>query len=269
MKEPIYCNTALHHLSSEGASPIAVDIYDARQSKRQFSVWNNGFERVSLPSNVTDWTDKKSIEETHYTEISDWAREFTGCDKVLFFPAIVRSPATAKTSSDYAPIELVHSDYTEEYGDMIKDTTHPYHAILQPSMERASLSAERLSEAKRVLTLQLWRNVGPKLMDYPLAVCDATTVPRNQLTSFRVESYGGVKAQFDSLIMSPPATNEKNTWYCYPEMSIDEVLVFRAFDSERVATGQPFWTPHSAFRDPHSSKVPRSSVEMRAICIYL
>lgn len=269
MNEPIYCKTTLQHFSLEGPTPLAVDIHNARASTREFSVWANGFEKVHIRSSVSDWNDPKDIEKSHYQEISNWARDFTGCDKVLFFPAIVRNPDAALKSNDYAPIEFAHSDYTEQYVDMIRDTEHPYHAILKPSMVRARLSAEQLIDAKRVLTLQLWRNTGPQLMDHPLALCDATTVPRSQLSAFRVESYGGVEAQFDSFVMSPPAENVANDWYCYPEMEKDEVLLFRAFDSDCVTTGAPFWTPHTAFRDPRSANSPRSSIEMRAICIFL
>ena len=268
MEEPTYCNSNLHHWSSSGPTPLAVKIRNARESNRTFSVWNNGFECVNIPSRVNNWNDAQDIEKNHYAEIKDWATAFTGCDEVLFFPAIIRNPAAAQKSSDYAPIEFAHSDYTEQYGDMIRDREHPYHSVLQPSMSRAGLSADRLFEAQRVLTLQLWRSTGPRLMDHPLALCDATTVPRSQLSTFRVESYGGVETQFDSLVMSLPSADQENHWYCYPEMEEDEVLLFRAFDSDCVATGSPFWTPHTAFRDPHSSNVPRSSVEMRAICIF-
>jgi len=152
---------------------------------------------------------------------------------------------------------------------VIRDIEHPYHSILKPSMSRAGVSAQQLIKARRVLTLQLWRNTGPSLMDHPLALCDATTVARSQLSTFRVESYGGVEAQFDSFVLSPPSEEMSNDWYCYPEMSNDEVLLFRAFDSDCLENGAPFWTPHTAFRDPHSSNKSRSSVEMRATCLFL
>ena len=118
------------------------------------------------------------------------------------------------------------------------------------------------------MTLQLGRNVGPALMDYPLAFCDARTVHRAQLIPLRVETYGGVETQFDAFGLVKTMGADHNRWYVFPEMQPDEVVVFRSFDSECVASGQPFWTPHSAFRDPHSQGVARSSIEMRAICLF-
>ena len=53
-------------------------------------------------------------------------------------------------------------------------------------------------------------------------------------------------------------------------MERDEVVVFRAYDSERAEAGQPFWTPHSAFIDPVAGPdaPTRESIEMRAICLF-
>ena len=45
----------------------------------------------------------------------------------------------------------------------------------------------------------------------------------------------------------------------------------RAYDSDRAGTGEPFWTMHTAFRDPHVADLAanrRESVEMRALCIW-
>ena len=53
-------------------------------------------------------------------------------------------------------------------------------------------------------------------------------------------------------------------------MTSQEVVIFRAYDSDRVAAGGPFWTPHTAFLDPTvgPDAPPRISVEMRAICLF-
>ncbi len=222
----------------------------------------------SGPEAVTDWNDRDAIESWHYDEVRDWAVQSTGCDAVLFFPGLQRNPEAAALHPDYAPIEFAHSDYTESYLEMIADPEHPYHRVLQPSMVRAGVNSEQMQSLQRVLTLQLWRNTGPALMDHPMAFCDARSVARDQLTPLRVERYGGVETQFDAFALLNTAALAHNRWYTFPEMSFDEVVVFRAFDSDCVASGAPFWTPHTAFRDPHSTGVPRRSIEMRAVCLF-
>ena len=84
-----------------------------------------------------------------------------------------------------------------------------------------------------------------------------------------VEEYGGARTEFESLVLLAGNT-DLHQWFTFPSMGRDEVLLFRAFDSERIAQHKPFWTPHCAFADPNAGAdaPPRQSVEMRAICIF-
>ena len=89
-----------------------------------------------------------------------------------------------------------------------------------------------------MLTLQLWRNVGSDVMDYPLAFCDGRSVARSELLPHIVETYGGVETRFESfLVMAPTAKPCPHKWYVFPWMQRDEAVVFRAFDSEFAAAG--------------------------------
>ncbi len=264
----LYCRTRINYFSAvEGPVPVEVDVFDGRE-ETNLSWQDNGFELQVLPSAIQNWDDEEAVARLHYGEIADWASRTSGCDKVLFFPGLQRSPEAARERPDYAPIEFAHSDYTEDYATMIADPGHPYHRVLAPSMTRAGVTARDMQDLRRVLTLQLWRNTGPALMDHPMAFCDARTVHRAQLMPLRVESYGGVETQFDAFALLQTLGGNANRWFTFPEMSVEEVVVFRAFDSDCVGAERPFWTPHTAFRDPHSEGVPRRSIEMRAICLF-
>jgi hypothetical protein len=129
--------------------------------------------------------------------------------------------------------------------------------------------ADDVEKARRILTLQFWRNIGPAVMDYPLCFCDSRSVTRDELSPILVAEYGGLTTQFEAFAVNPPK-NDAHKWYTFPAMKPDEVVVFRAFDSDRVTSGKPFWTPHSAFLDPTApAPAPaRESIEMRAICLF-
>ena len=189
---------------------------------------------------------------------------------MLFYPAIVRSRELGERHKDLGPIEAAHSDYNETYGPMLCDPEHPYLDVVQPSMDLLGFDRTRIADAKRILTLQFWRNIGPARPDRPLALCDTRSVRRDEFFDYRIESYAGQVTQFESLLLQPPSEPGSHRWFTFPEMSPDEVLVFRAFDSDRVAAGEPFWTPHTAFVDPTAGPdAPgRESVEMRAICLF-
>jgi len=265
----VYCQAQLHYRSYEAEADVPVTIMNGREQEG-LSWQDQGFELIQHESAVSDWQDPAQI-ELHYEEITELARSLTGCDKVLFFPALVRSPQAAARHADLNPISLVHSDYTESYRDTVTRPGHPYHNILKPFMEKVGLSDEAFLAARRVLTLQLWRNIGPLEPDCPLCFCDANSVDREELLPILVPGYNGLETQFESFICVPPVNTSKHQWYTFPAMKHDEVAVFRAFDSDRVAAGQRFWTLHTAFRDPVAgdSAPPRQSVEMRAICVFL
>lgn len=262
----VYTEAPIFYMGHEGPEAVQQSIRNGREQSS--SVWKEGFELIQLPSKVEDWHDLQSVEAVHYDEVSEWAKAFTGCDAVLFFPALLRNAKAQAQSDDFAPVQLAHSDYTENYADMISDPNSAYQNVLKPSMERAGVTSEEVTKVKKVLTLQLWRNVGAELMEHPLTLCDCTTVSREELMPIRVESYGGQETQFDAFsLLKTPAT-ESHNWYTFPRMQVDEVLLFRAFDSEAVANNLPFWTPHTAFFDAQGQGTPRSSVEMRAICLF-
>lgn len=263
-----YCETTLNYGSGEAVKPVPMIIYNGR-SASDLSLGTSGFELIRHRSAVSDWHSQAEIDGVHYAEIRTLAKEISGCDWVLFFPAIVRSPDQAAKTDDYHPIQFVHSDYTENYPDGIRDRAEAYHRIIAPFMADEGITADEVEKARRILTLQFWRNVGPAVVDYPICFCDSRTVSRDELSPILVAEYGGMPTNFEAFTLSPPGKRE-HRWYTFPQMTVDEAVVFRSFDSDLVAAGKPFWTPHSAFFDTTApADAPlRESIEMRAICLF-
>lgn len=241
------CRTTLNY----GDGSIDVEIDDGRTA--DLPGWEeSGFELRSHASGVSDWSDEADVARVHYEELAALAREMTGCDEAIVNRHIRRNPDEARKHSDLAPIALVHSDFADSYGDVLR------------AREEAAASARRL------LILQFWRNLGPEKMDLPLAWCDARTVPPEQLRPFPVRNYAGEGFDFDALAFAPPAEAGAHHWYAFDRLRDDEVVCFRTYDSDRVADGRPYWTPHSAFRDPEVElgRPSRSSIEVRATCVW-
>jgi hypothetical protein len=86
-----------------------------------------------------------------------------------------------------------------------------------------------------------------------------------------VKNYAGSGFDFETLAIAPPDDPATHQWYAFPEMTIDEVVAFRTYDSDRVGSDAPYATPHSAFRDPEVEvgKPSRSCIELRPLCIWL
>lgn len=264
-----YCKAKLNYSTRFGRRSVSVTIRDAR-SADDLDFEGCGFTLREHRSEVTDWQDETHLREVHGAEIVTLARAHTGCDRVLVYAPIVRSPQSARRVADYAPIEFVHSDFTDDYRSMIQDEARPYGTFLAPLLERSGLSRGDLRGADRILMLQFWRNIGGERPDRPIAFCDARTVPRKQLTAIRVPEYGGQRLEFDTFGVRPPRRADDHHWYTFPGLTVDEVVMFRTYDSRCVEEDRPFWTPHSAFIDPNvgPDAPARASLEMRALCLF-
>lgn len=231
----------------------------------------NGFELMRHESSVRDWTDVRHLAEVHGPEVEALAIDRLGCDVAMAYPPIVRSPNEAATIEDYAPILFVHSDFSTDYGPMTWEPHRPYRAFIEPILAAKGLDQTDLRDASRLAMIQFWRNIGPVEADHPLALCDPRSIDPGRVVHTVIESYGGRRLEFELSAFLPPAEHERDRWVTFPRLRLDEVLAFRTYDSAEIDAGRPYWTPHSAFRDP---SVPggrahlRESVEMRALCVW-
>jgi hypothetical protein len=267
-----FCRTTLNYTaggSAGGRAPLEVQVLDGRAAG--LPSWEVcGFERVAHASAVTDWHDDAEIDAVHLPEMEVLARELTGCDHATVTNAIKRGPDEAARHADLAPISFVHSDFAAGYDALIRRSARESPGA-QPALRRNGLTAASFERARRIVVLQFWRNLGPARMDLPIAFCDARTLRLDDARAFAVRDYAGAGGPtFEALAILAPTDPERHRWYAYPDLDRDEVVAFRTYDTELVASGVPYFTPHSAFRDP---TVPlgapaRCSIELRATCLF-
>ena len=263
-----YCFTPVNYMGGMETIPVEVSIMNGRGASLSWEV--NGFELIEHVSRVTDWDNEAQVAERYYPEMSELAKRLSGADYALISGHISRNPDAAGVHEDYAPIQFVHSDFTDSYGRLVTERYLSGDADAAKALATAGLTAEDVARAKRMLILQFWRNTGPALADLPLAFCDAQTVPRSDMRAIHVPNYAGGDFAFDTYGVTPAPSGQAHAWYVFPEMHDTEVVAFRTFDSEMAAKGERFWTPHSAFLDPNAGPdaPPRRSIEVRATCLF-
>jgi hypothetical protein len=85
-----------------------------------------------------------------------------------------------------------------------------------------------------------------------------------------VTDYAGSGSNFDALGIVVPEVPSRHEWYTFSELSQDELLAFRTYDTDLVRDGKTWFTPHSAFRDPEVAigEPARTSIELRATCLF-
>ena len=224
---------------------------------------DSGFELVRSRSAVTDFYDCDLVMETYYDECKAIARELTEAHTTFTFDHIIREPGLQFSgggtdgSQRMSGVERgggyiasVHMDYTDN------TTWHRYLA----------LHGERVPEcASRIYALNFWRPLSPSVDDHPLAVCDARTVRVEDLQETIVYGYGADNYSWHDIGIETfgVSASEHQRWYYYPEVSPDDVLVIKSFDSEGVI-GRT--CPHASFAHPNPSGEPRHSIELRVLC---
>lgn len=269
-----FCRTSMHYLSAVGEGPAAlpaeIEVLDGRVA--DLPGWERcGFELVQHTSAVTDWSDDAQITGVHYEELEKLARELTGADLALVASHIKRSPEDAKRHEQLSPIAFVHSDFAAGHENFVRRTYREAGENGRAALARNGATPETVINARRTVILQFWRNTGAPKMDFPIAFCDARTVTPADARAFPVTDYAGTGASFDALGVVEPADPGAHSWYAFPELTPDEVIAFRTYDTELVARGETYFTPHSAFRDPdvEVGRPARSSIELRATCVFV
>jgi len=268
----VFCRAAFNFAARQGeltGVTVEADVHDGRVA--DLPAWQDcGFELVSHPSAVTTWDDD-DVAAVHHGEMEALARTMTGCDVALVSNHIKRGPEHAQRHQDLAPIAFVHSDFAVGYDDLVRGAyrADPREGSMR-ALERNGVTADDVERASRLVILQFWRNLGPAKMDFPLGFCDARTVTPDDTRPIPVSDYAGSGVDFNALAVLAPTDPDTYRWYAFPEMQPDETVAFRTYDTELVERGKTWFTPHSAFRDPdvEVGKPARSSIELRAICLW-
>jgi hypothetical protein len=130
----------------------------------------------------------------------------------------------------------------------------------------AAALGEHLPKGARWAMYNMWRAVSPPPQDFPLAVCDATSVaPGDEVTVTAVTTTrdsGDLRHDTTGYLYNPG-----HHWHYYRNTTIDEVIVFKAYDSDPSRARR---VPHSAFTDPTCpADIPtRASVEARGLAVF-
>jgi len=225
-----------------------MNIESMRPRMHELSLEGNGFTLIRQETALQDCHDEKQIQRIYYPEIEELVTKLTAAEKVLVFGHVVRCDDD-NIADGALPAYGAHVDYGDfTVRQFVKDLLNE---------KEAELWLE-----KRYVLINLWRPVST-VYRTPLALCDASTVLRDDLNDSEIR--GGLLDQD-----RPPlygfnlAYNPEHRWYYVPQMQADEILAFKLFDSDQ---GRVQWTGHTAFDDPAApADAPaRKSLEIRTI----
>lgn len=237
--------------STAEPEPHAVAIHDARPSIDQWSLDEHGFAVAHQHSAVSDFYDDENVKSVYYPEAEKLLKDITGASRVFIFDHTVRKRVDGvndRGEGPRQPVARVHVDHTDKSGPQrVRD--------LLPE------DAEELLKG-RVQIINLWRPIRGPLKDSPLAVADARTVRFDELVGSDLVYQHRVGETYAVKF------NPQHRWYYVPDMTPDEILLLKCYDSAKDGVAR--FAPHTAFADPTApaDAPPRESIELRALVFH-
>jgi hypothetical protein len=233
-------------------------IRNARPIAGRFTLARNGFELITNRSAVTDFTDRDEVDRIYVDEVADFVKSYTGADRVATLGWMLRRSAAPSEHASQPQAALVHNDFS-----------------VVGARERAqSAYTARFPDGpgfRRALITSLWRVFSPPPQDWPLALCDYTSVGPDEGLNNRMYLVDEIP---DDLYVQMPADapgasgfefhhNPAHQWWYFPDMTRDEILLFKLNDSDESVAWR---VPHTAFHDATAKATqPRHSIEFRTI----
>jgi hypothetical protein len=261
-------STVLRRFTAPGASvntgtyrAYEVPIRDGRPVRDQFTLDRNGFEIIGHASAVRDFTDREEVDRVYVGEVAEFVKAYTGADRVVTLGWVLRRSAAAGENSSQPQAALVHDDFS----------------VTGARGRAAAAYASRFPDGPgfhRALITSLWRVFTPPPQDWPLALCDYTSVGPGEGLDNRLYFVDEIP---DDLYQEMPADapgtsgfefhhSPGHQWWYFPGMTRDEILFFKLNDSDH---DRAWRVPHSAFRDTTARATqPRHSIEFRTIAYF-
>lgn len=234
-----------------------VRIYDARPIARDLSLEREGFILVAHESSVCfESDDLGSIAATYLTEVAAFLKELSGADLVL--PQgkglLKRYAERANKPGAIGPSRWVHMDYTEHAANKWVEWVEAW-------------EGRKLKQFPRFAIFQTWRCVSPPPQDNTLVLCDAQTIAEKDCIVFDAcvaKPYDEPGNQFESQLCK---YNPAHRWYYFSNLTADELIVFKAHDSDRARHAQPL---HNSADIPGApaDAAPRVSIEARFFAFF-
>lgn len=230
---------------------VAVKIEDTSLSGMPPRLDKEGFALVRHHTDVADLTSTKPSFEEYRAELKQLLGTLIDADYIEMANAspVRRSiPANDADLDNGFPVPMVHCDITAA------GVQHMIGWAYGPPPARP---------IRRMALFNFWRLLSKGPTDTPLTMCDARTFPKSDVVAgdshFLTDGF-----TFEAVFVRP---NPAHRWCYFSQMSVEDVLIFKQFDSDPEA---PLQVPHSAFTDRScpAGTDPRISVESRAIAYW-
>lgn len=261
-------STVLRRFTAPGASvntgiyhSYEMPVHNGRPIKDRFTLDHNGFELIDHRTAVPDFTDRAEVDRIYVDEVADFVRSYTGASRVATLGWLLRRSAAPGEHASQPQAASVHDDFSVAGA---RDRAAGAYASFFPDGPGYH----------RALITSLWRVFSPPPQDWPLAICDYTSVRPDEGLANRMYFVDKIPEDLNMAMPedAPGASgfefhhNPDHRWWYFPDMTRDEILLFKLNDSDQSVAWR---VPHSAFHDKAARATePRHSIEFRTIAYF-
>ena len=274
----------------KGNTTVELPVLNARPLNTSLDV--EGVRLVSHRWEHIDYYDEVSVLKSYYPECCELVRRQTGGSRVIAFDHNIRNREKSRAgvtlnggNKVQVPASGVHADYTVTSApNRIRNLAKPLginDTLRGVYGDGPVLDAEQVEEMllkKRFVFINVWRSItDAPVCKTPLAICDATSVPLEDIVTFEVQYADRIGENYLA------GHSAAHRWLYFPKMVKDEVLLIKCWDSRgQDFAGHPChehhhsahrrstFCFHSAFEDPADpeSAPGRESIEVRTIVFF-
>lgn len=240
--------------------PHTVHICNARPIAHELDLDREGFRLVEHRSAVANYDDVEAVAAQQPSELEALVRELTGASRVFCIgpqrrlaESLPDSERTLKSTRgvDTFPARFAHGDFTDEGIHWMGDNL-----------------PVRIDSYPRYACYNVWRCLTPPPQDIPLAMCSADSIdPGDGVEAMAVLDPPELAPQVMRALSEVYRANPRHRWYYFADMTLDEVLVFKTYESD-PSRGRA--VAHTAFTAPNCPPgvPPRRSIEARVVALF-
>ena len=231
-----------------------VRIFDGRGV--DLSLDREGFILARHACGVSQDTDVKAEAAAYLQSVAAMLKDLSGAKLVLAQGTglLKRHAERANLEGAIGPSRWAHMDYTEYAANKWVDWIEGWQDV-------------ELRHHPRFAIFQTWRCVSPPPQDNTLVLCDASSIDPEGCLTFDAcmrQPYDAPGNQFESQLCK---YDPNQRWYYFPDLTPDELIVFKAYDSDHSRWAQAL---HNSADIPGipAEAAPRVSIEARFFAFF-
>jgi len=231
-----------------------IRVHNARLLDPPPTLESHGFELVKAPTTL-NLLDNNVVKTEFYKECSAILKEVAGCRQTCCGSHEYRNGFGDRTHDDPQRAKKTPNGSGGAYAQGI-------HSDMSPMVEDAMIRVKQHFQF-----LNIWRStdLNQNIVMMPLALCDMNSVSPDDV----VFGDGIVTKQYTKHVDQKLVYNPSHRWYYFPNMTPEEILVFRQYDTRQELLNMRT-VFHSAVPDPNTpvDAPMRSTIEVRMSALY-